>query len=53
MKGVVLTLCYIVIAACFFVLKTPLTGKYTYIYIYVMNIEEFEMKLILELTWFE
>ncbi|KAK7372090.1 hypothetical protein VNO80_05459 [Phaseolus coccineus] len=27
MKGVVLTLCYIVIAACFFVLKTPLTGQ--------------------------
>ncbi|CAJ1970636.1 unnamed protein product [Sphenostylis stenocarpa] len=31
MKGVVLTLCYIVIAACFFVLETPLTGKYAYI----------------------
>ncbi|KOM47469.1 hypothetical protein LR48_Vigan07g117300 [Vigna angularis] len=27
MKGVVLTLCYIVIAACFFVLKTPLTDQ--------------------------
>ncbi|MED6148582.1 Vacuolar cation/proton exchanger 3 [Stylosanthes scabra] len=26
LKGVVLTLCYIVIAACFFVLKTPFTG---------------------------
>ncbi|RDX60867.1 Vacuolar cation/proton exchanger 1, partial [Mucuna pruriens] len=28
MKGVVLTLCYIVIAACFFVLKTPLIDQY-------------------------
>ncbi|KAJ1385943.1 Sodium/calcium exchanger membrane region [Sesbania bispinosa] len=28
MKGVVLTLCYIVISACFFVLKTPLTNQY-------------------------
>ncbi|XP_027330726.1 vacuolar cation/proton exchanger 3-like [Abrus precatorius] len=28
MKGVILFLCYIVIGACFFVLKTPLTDQY-------------------------
>ncbi|WVY94310.1 hypothetical protein V8G54_033398 [Vigna mungo] len=32
MKGVILFLCYIIIAACFFVLKTPLISKYKSVY---------------------